>query len=295
MKNCFDYGNELQYKIEDVTSKSKDDYTLHCHAREMWALVKFLPFILRKLLSPHNVLYKFGLLMVDLLDIAFKTSFSLTDIEKLENVITQHHREFLRLFKRSLTPKFHLLTHYSRVIRQSGPLKYLWCMRFEAKHQHLKSQAKIMYSRRNTCLTFAKKNCFQNALSALCNEGFKDIHNYTRSREEIDKEFKEILKENYVYSKINYLGTIFTPNKYFISNCLQFAWKIRQITMDKSKENIMFIVEKYEIEYVDELRSFKICESAKTLKCLITKQLSTPPLNQHLFQNNFYLRQENYF
>ena len=39
----------------------------------------------------------------------------------------------------SLTPKFHYMIHYPRLIGMYGPLRHLWCVRFESKHQYFKS------------------------------------------------------------------------------------------------------------------------------------------------------------
>lgn len=50
--------------------------------------------------------------------------------------------EFLQELKDEfdvITPKCHYLIHYARLISSYGPLRPLWCMRFESKHQYFKN------------------------------------------------------------------------------------------------------------------------------------------------------------
>lgn len=155
--------------MEDVRV-TNEGLSVRCHAREMLCLVKFLPFILINILPRENVLFKFSLLMVDLQDTALKTTFTLSDLTCFESIISKHHREFQRLFSRRLTPKFHNLLQYSKVIKHCGPLKDLWSMRFESKHQQMKAQARFMHSRRHICFSFANKNCFENAYKSFVND-----------------------------------------------------------------------------------------------------------------------------
>lgn len=43
------------------------------------------------------------------------------DVKRLEKLIKRHLELVISVFKRSLIPKHHLLTHYPRVIRKTGP------------------------------------------------------------------------------------------------------------------------------------------------------------------------------
>lgn len=300
-KNEFDYGyKEAHSTIENIKSLSGQDFAVHFHAREMWCLIKFLPFILRKILPQSHCLFKYGLILVDLLDICFQTSFSNDDLEKLRTVVALHNREFLRLFRnqdppRLLTAKFHFLLHYVRVVQNSGPLKYLWSMRFEAKHQHLKSQAKIMYSRRNVCYSFAKKICFQNASNELNPSSFlKSIKEFSRNNERFMKDFNSALTSFVACQKVNLNGTVYAVNDYIISDCSQFASKIVQIAVDNKNDKVKLVVENFALKYTNSLKSFKLCESTKELQCHDSQHFANPPLNRHLFEQAYYLRKENF-
>lgn len=217
-KNTFDYGSkEKQYRSEDVTFNGKN-YVLRCHAREMWSLIKHLSFILAKVLDTNDPLYKFGLRMMDLLDDCLKPSFSQMDIDKLGKSIEAFNKTFLELFStynperppRLLPPKAHHLLHYPAVIKQSGPVKYLMCFRFEAKHQSMKSHARVMYSRRNLCYSLAKKICFHHARSLISNDNVvTKLKEFTKTDESFHKGFDEILISSHNAIKINYCGNIY--------------------------------------------------------------------------------------
>lgn len=119
----------------------------------MFALIKYLPAILSKLLPVSCPLRKYGIILSKLLDLSTLSSYTEDDLDKLEATVIKHNQEFLRLFNtdpdqpRTLPPKAHNLLHYVRIIRNSGPLKNMWSMRFEAKHQQAKSYAKVCHSR----------------------------------------------------------------------------------------------------------------------------------------------------
>ena len=57
-----------------------------------------------------------------------------------------------------MTPKFHFLIHYPKLIAQYGPLKYIWYMRFEAKHQYFKKLASVGKNFKNIDHTLAKQH-----------------------------------------------------------------------------------------------------------------------------------------
>ena len=64
-----------------------------------------------------------------------------------------------------VTPKFHFLVHYPRMILMYGTLQHLWCMRFEAKHQYFKSIITSVRNYINVTATVAKrhqlKECYE--------------------------------------------------------------------------------------------------------------------------------------
>lgn len=74
--------------------------------------------------------------MLQILEILFCNEVKEAAIVKLENLISNHLNIIINIFKKTLTPKQHFLTHYPSVIRRIGPIIHTWTMRFESKHRY---------------------------------------------------------------------------------------------------------------------------------------------------------------
>lgn len=296
-KRDFDYGQrDKAYVIEDITPNHLKHCTIRSHAREIWTLIKYLPAIISKLLNANCPLRKFAGMMSDLLDICLKTSFTEGDLQDMQAKATSFNREFLRLFntsenRRNLPPKAHYLLHYSRVVRSSGPLKYLWSMRFESKHQECKSYAKVCHSRRNICLSLAKKICYNNAHNLLNNEDL--LINVTETK------FKKVVQlklasddfksfESCISSKFK--GTSYTLGDFILSKCLRYAHKILEIGVNKTKDELMLVVGTYNIIYNTSTRLYKLAENCHVNSSKLITDFAYPPISINKFDGGFYLR-----
>ena len=71
---------------------------------------------------------------------------------------------FSNLSPNSFPCKFHYLVHYHRLLDEFGPLRNLWCMRFEAKHQYFKRFAAMMRNFRNVALSLATRHQYLQCL-----------------------------------------------------------------------------------------------------------------------------------
>lgn len=58
---------------------------------------------------------------------------------------------------RKFYSKYHLLLHYPIVIRNLGPPRFYWCMRYEAFHRQLKQTANSVTCRKNLLVTLSLK------------------------------------------------------------------------------------------------------------------------------------------
>lgn len=98
---------------------------------------------------------------MDLVDIIFNNEFSNSDLICLDAIVIEHNQMYLNLLNDTLKPQHHFLVQFSRIIKESGPIKYLWGMRFEGKHEQLKAYAKNIQPSRNVCLSLAIKSSFK--------------------------------------------------------------------------------------------------------------------------------------
>lgn len=59
----------------------------------------------------------------------------------LDVLVHEFLTELNAVFGNVITPKCHYLIHYPRLMSMFGPLRSLWCMKFEGKHQYFKNIA----------------------------------------------------------------------------------------------------------------------------------------------------------
>lgn len=74
----------------------------------------------------------------------------------------------------TLKPKHHYMLHYSQVMRNVGPLWFVCCLRWEAKHKPFKQAARATNSRRNLPLTLAIKHQLNICARFLSKRSFDD-------------------------------------------------------------------------------------------------------------------------
>ena len=62
------------------------------------------------------------------------------------------------VFGTVLTPTCHFLIHYPRLMLMYDPLRSLWCMRFEGKHQYFKNLTNNCRNFRNITVTLSNRH-----------------------------------------------------------------------------------------------------------------------------------------
>lgn len=70
--------------------------------------------------------------------------FEEASLRRLESSIVRAHKLFQQVpqFQKLWMPKHHFALHFVEDIRRYGPLRYIWCMRFESKNQEHKKAAR---------------------------------------------------------------------------------------------------------------------------------------------------------
>jgi len=115
----------------------------------MVCLVRHFNLIIGDLVSKNDKVRQFYLIPKEIQDVITLTQISSNMWQYLKYLISEHHDMYLSLFNSFVKPKHHFLLHYSNIILQIGPLIYLSCMRFEAKHKELKKNANNVQSKKN--------------------------------------------------------------------------------------------------------------------------------------------------
>lgn len=208
---------ENTHRAPDITPDKKCSFKMS--ASEMMSFVHLLPLIIGEYVPRNDVIWKFMIILLELIEFILKPSFLDTEIVYLRSLIKKHHETYIKLFNSLLTPKQHFIIHYPQVIKKFGPLKPLWTMRFEAKHKELISYANVITSRKNIALSIGKKielslnlNCYQRS-----NE---NCTNYKMGQGEFIDVSKFIISNSIICSddlKQIYGSTdIIVNNRYFI-------------------------------------------------------------------------------
>lgn len=298
-KNKFDYGKkEKQYTIRDITQNHLANGNIRAHARETLTLVKYLPAILSKLLPANCPLRKFSGIMNDLLQICLKNHYTDEDLSIMTLTVSTFNHEFLRLFHtseniRPLPPKAHNLLHYARIIKNSGPLKKMWSMRFESKHQECKAYAKVCHSRRNLCYSAAKKICHKNAYSILEDENLlQKITNYKAISDNMKMCFDHPNTKSCAHA--TYKGRLYSLGEFIISKCLNNAYKILDIGVNVATDQMYVVVGVYNITLNKTLRMYKLENNNHVNECKNIDELLHPPISIHKFSGCYYLHHEEF-
>lgn len=145
----------------------RDNGNLHVHANESLFLLRYLPIIVYGKVPFEDPVYKYLLDCIDMVDDCFSDQFDMQSIADLKEKISNNRKMYLDVFQGHLKPKDHNMLHYSDIIEESGPLKYISSIRFESKHQVILSYTKNSHNRRNICYSICKKQGFEFAYFLL--------------------------------------------------------------------------------------------------------------------------------
>lgn len=113
-----------------------------------------------------------------MMDSILTNEFNANGLEIMTLKIKQHHSYYVKLFGNTLKPKFHFILHYPIIIKRIGPLKQIWCFRFESKHRELKQYTNNINSRKNIPYTIGIKCALKFSYRLLSNHGFKNVIEY---------------------------------------------------------------------------------------------------------------------
>lgn len=144
----------------------------------------------------------------------------------------------------NLRPKHHYIWHYPELIRAFGPLKNLWTLCFEQKHQEFKNRAKFCKNFKNITLTLSRNH--QEAQCRMFEDRFNifiicnDAQNLTENMFNLNlpNEFSLVTK------KMSYMNTNYDEGDYILINADQQkniqVLIIKAIFLNKSYNKCIF-------------------------------------------------------
>uniref|UniRef100_A0A8D8PFR4 (northern house mosquito) hypothetical protein n=1 Tax=Culex pipiens TaxID=7175 RepID=A0A8D8PFR4_CULPI len=163
-KDLFNYGMYKKSNIpEKITKYHLQKEYLKMSSNEMFTFLYFLPMMLGDLIAENTPEWDYLLLLRRIVFFTFKPSFCLEDIQKLKEMIANHHRMYIALFEKPLKPKMHFLTHYPSAILKFGPLENTDCRRFESKNRDVKQYVRNTFNRKNLSKSIGIKETYKSA------------------------------------------------------------------------------------------------------------------------------------
>jgi len=142
-------------------------------ASEMLCLIRNFGLIVGEIVPKHSQNWKLYILLRQIVDLCCARRIQSDCSLMLDSLVAQHNRLYLILSKSNLKPKFHILTHYGRMLIKNGPIKLTSCIRFEAKHKVLKAVANAIPCRINLGHTLAHKLQLQTVSRLLSKTGIQ--------------------------------------------------------------------------------------------------------------------------
>ncbi|XP_066596628.1 uncharacterized protein [Prorops nasuta] len=153
----FNYGEEKN-KPPLLTEVHVKACHIKMSAAEMKCFILNVALLFGDLVPRNSKFWKLYVLLRQIICITLQTSISANDTILIDELITQHHKLYIKLFNETLKPKHHNMLHYAHIMNAVGPLVHIWSMRFEAKHSLLKVASHTSCNRKNLPLTIATKH-----------------------------------------------------------------------------------------------------------------------------------------
>ena len=134
---CFSCGLESNIPPPFHSESIKKEYII-LSASEMNFVVKNFCVIIGDLVEKKNLSWKLYLMLRKIVCITMADSLTEELIDNFDALVSKYLSLYLRIFKKTLKVKHHLLVHYSRIMRKFGPLNNMSTIRPEAKHKQIK-------------------------------------------------------------------------------------------------------------------------------------------------------------
>lgn len=264
-------------------------------AHENLLILQLLPFAISELINDNtDSTWQMILLLRKICNILISIKLSLTQVAYLKSLVNEYIEIRVKLFPNvNLRPKHHYMLHYPYLIRQFGPLRHLWTLRFESKHKYFKNIVKHCPNFRNVLYSLSDKHQMLQALQSSQPSAFEDkvyAENisilddtysqdvYTLAQQKINNELL------FICTCASYRGIKYTKKSFLCYGRDIFGdfliLKVRYIIIDKNYTKIFFIGSSLKIVYNEFTGLYNKLENFKeeTIGCFYEELLQHEPL-----------------
>lgn len=221
LKNVNIGKNDRRNKPVPLTEKLLGHSKIVGSASQKWCLFRLLPFLMAQHIPSDSPYWHVFLLCSEIVDIVMATKVRKDELAHLKLLIQEFLDKTTEVFGNVLTPKCHYLIHYPRLILMYGPLRPLWCMRYESKHQYFKNIASKCRNFVNITLTLSNrhqmKQCwefssdrflgdFENALSKSISMPFSSLPRDLQNSLKLNQSFEDVQFQDKVLQRVSSLS-----------------------------------------------------------------------------------------
>lgn len=158
--NFYNYGTLNKDHLPTNVSFSSKKKNFGLSASKLYCLVWHIPYILHEYKNELSSTTEWNtmLLLLRILQIVFSHSMAYDDIINLEGLTPTFLMNVKTISGKNLTAKHHNIVHYPTFLRAMGPLRNMWMMRAESKHQYFTNIAKRTNNFVNIMKTMATRH-----------------------------------------------------------------------------------------------------------------------------------------
>jgi hypothetical protein len=294
-----------------ITEDNLKKFHIKASAAEMLCLMRYLPLMVGEYVPisyddddnetiPKS--WKFFMLSRKILFLLLAPEIQKSAISYIEFLISEHHEMYKNIFQQNLKPKYHLATHYGRIMRQSGPVVHQWCMRKEAKHKISKQYSRVNCNRIDMLQSVAWKHQMTLNNRFINNKGFENVPiKVSKGR----KDISDVISNNFnldsamIYSYKMHEFVVVNGIDYRAGCCLIIDdddddenpkfFKVLHVLVD-SENNVQFVGKMFVTQYFDEHYGSYRVELTSITRCLHVKDLSWKvPLKDFVIKSSVFI------
>uniref|UniRef100_A0A1B0CUY3 Uncharacterized protein n=2 Tax=Lutzomyia longipalpis TaxID=7200 RepID=A0A1B0CUY3_LUTLO len=163
LKASYNYNRDDHPSTTEITKSHLTNRRLKMSASESQTFIKYFEKMMVNHVPINDPFMDVISLLQKICDISDRFHITENEVAELDILIKKFLKKYQEVYGESLKPKFHFLTHYISIMKTSGAIKNLSCLRFEAKHKEYKTYCKSMTSRKNISKSLAMKSSLQMA------------------------------------------------------------------------------------------------------------------------------------
>ncbi|KAG4079223.1 hypothetical protein HA402_012659 [Bradysia odoriphaga] len=258
-----DYGEVEKGNVScDITIKHLENMHLRMSSSEMHCFATHLPFMIGDLINTADPVWQFYLTTMRAVNLCELPDYTDANLEEMKKEIGTMIEMFTSMFEKDATPKHHIMTHYPRLTKRFGPLRYIHSIRFEGNHRKMKSYAKNTNSRINFSISLAKKLQFNFAARLMAKKGLDDRIEMLKHRyvwlnnedfnEDIEpSQYADQIRQQkcYLAEKLTVNGIVFSTKLFlpYVEQIIPTIYEVVEIvSISKNDINgIFFVCKKY--------------------------------------------------